>query len=137
MAGVTFNLGGTDLNNAMLWPDRFAFQEVAQTVSRTLAGQVVTFVQGLSKGRPITLIANEQRGWLTKGQVDAVQAMAQTVGGVFTLQVDTETFQVQFRHEEPPAFEASPLVPDLAITAGTFPDPAITYFTATIKLMEV
>jgi hypothetical protein len=137
MAGVTLNLGGTDLNNAMLWSDRFAFQEVAQTVARTLGGQVVTFVQGLSKGRPITLVANEQRGWLTKDQVDAIQVMAQTVGGVFTLQVESETFQVQFRHEEPPAFEALPLVPDLAISSGTFPDPTATYFTATIKLMEV
>lgn len=134
---VTLNLGGTDLNPNMIWTDRYNFQDVTQTTTRTLSGQHVTFVQGTSKGRPITLVANEETGWLTLSQINAIQALANVAGAVLTLQIDVETFQVQFRHEDSPAFEAAQLVDGLVPTDGIFGDNSITYFTATIKLTEV
>ena len=137
MAGATVILGGVTLNPSIVWEDRFAFQSVAQTTTRTLAGNLVTFAQGLSKGRPITLVANETRGWLTKSDVEAIQALADAVAATYSLQIDTEFFTVQFRHEDPPAFEARELRDDLLLTDGTFGDPTISYFEATIKLTEV
>ena len=134
---VTLNLGGTDLNPSMVWTDRYTWQDVTQTTTRTLSGQHVTFVQGTAKGRPITLVANEETGWLTLSQVNALQVLANVAGAVYTLQVDADTFQVQLRHEDPPGFEAAQLVDGLVPTDGTFGDNSITYFTATIKLTEV
>ncbi len=134
---VTLNLGGTDLNPNMIWQDRYSWQDVTQTTTRTLSGQHVTFVQGTVKGRPITLVANEETGWLTLSQINAIQALANVAGAVLTLQIDVETFQVQFRHEDVPAFDAAQLVDGLVPTDGTFGDNSITYFTATIKLTEV
>lgn len=102
---MTLILGGVTLNDEMIWTDRFRFQFVAQSVRRTLGGNIVTFAQGLVKGQPITLEAIETQGWLTKQQVEDVIDLANVVGGVYSLQIESDIFQVQFRHEDAPAVD--------------------------------
>lgn len=86
MSGVT-SLGGVDLNNNLIWEDRWAYATADHTTTRTLGGKVVVFSAGLAAGRPITLIAREDQGWLTLEQVEAVYGIAQTPGATYPLQL--------------------------------------------------
>jgi len=126
----TLTLGGVALNAQMVWEDRYQSQRVAQTVLTTLGGMPVTFSQALQAGESITLVAREDRGWLKGDAVAAIAQLADQAGGVFELRVNDVVRQVVFRHHEPPAFSATPLVP-------RFNQKLNDYFTGTIKLMTV
>ncbi|MDP2794724.1 MAG: hypothetical protein Q8O25_11725 [Sulfurisoma sp.] len=115
---------------ALIWADEYASQAVAQTARRTLDGGQVVFYGGVTGGRQITLQAGEDTGWLTKTQADAVALRAASPGGVYTLILRGQTFQVMFRHHEPPAFEATPLWPLANPQPGDF-------YLATLKLMTL
>ncbi|MEE8114515.1 MAG: hypothetical protein V3T23_09170, partial [Nitrososphaerales archaeon] len=93
-------LGGVDLPDDINWIDEFNFQPVSQSVTRTIAGNLVQFNQALVLGRPITLEAIEDEGWLTKDQVDSIQSLASTPGGTFTLAIGAQSFTVTFRHDD-------------------------------------
>jgi hypothetical protein len=113
-----------------VWTDEFAAQTVAQTVRRTLEGSVVVFYGRHSGGLPITLESEPDAGWLTRTQVEALKLRADSPGGIFTLELRGQVFQVMFRHQEPPALEAKPLV------ALAHPQPG-DFYLATLKLMTV
>jgi hypothetical protein len=49
-----------------VWADEFAFQPATQSVLRTLDGGLVVFSGQLAQGRPITLEARIDQGWLTR-----------------------------------------------------------------------
>ncbi len=118
------------LPDGLVWTDEFAAQTVAQTVRRTLDGSVVVFYGQHSGGLPITLESEPDAGWLTRTQVEALKLRADSPGGVFTLELRGQVFQVMFRHHEPPAFDAKPLV------ALAHPQPG-DFYLATLKLMTV
>ncbi|MDP2430973.1 MAG: hypothetical protein Q8O33_02980 [Pseudomonadota bacterium] len=118
------------LPDGLVWTDEFAAQAVAQTVRRTLDGSVVVFYGQNSGGLPITLESEPDAGWLTRTQVEALKLRADSPGGIFTLELRGQVFQVMFRHHEPPAFEAKPLV------ALAHPQPG-DFYLATLKLMTV
>ena len=118
------------LPDGLVWTDEFAAQAVAQTVRRTLDGSVVVFYGQHSGGLPITLESEPDAGWLTRTQVEALKLRADSPGGIFTLELRGQVLQVMFRHHEPPAFEAKPLV------ALAHPQPG-DFYLATLKLMTV
>ncbi len=118
------------LPDGLVWTDEFAAQAVAQTVRRTLDGSVVVFYGQHSGGLPISLESEPDAGWLTRTQVEALKLRADSPGGIFTLELRGQVFQVMFRHHEPPAFEAKPLV------ALAHPQPG-DFYLATLKLMTV
>lgn len=118
------------LPDGLVWTDEFAAQPVAQTVRRTLDGSVVVFYGQHSGGLPITLESEPDAGWLTRTQVEALKLRADSPGGIFTLELRGQVYQVMFRHHEPPAFEAKPLV------ALAHPQPG-DFYLATLKLMTV
>lgn len=111
----------------LLWTDEFGWQPVAQAVDRALDGSRVSFSSALTGGRPITL---ESGSWLKYSDVQALQELASQPGATYALELRGVTYQVEFRHAEPPAFAAAPLFP-LA-----FPAPDDRY-TATLKLSTV
>lgn len=123
-------LDGIDLPSGLIWQDRNAWQPVAQTMERTLGGRPVIEYQALSAGRPITLQGDRRQGWMTRATCDAVRQLADMAGAVFSLQIHTEVFQVVFRHHEPPAFDAEPIIARL--NPGTND-----YFIPVIRLMTV
>jgi len=118
------------LPDGLVWTDEFATQAVAQTVRRTLDGSVVVFYGQNSGGLPITLESEPDAGWLTRAQVEALSLLANSPGGTFTLELRGQVFQILFRHHEPPALEAKPLV------ALAHPQPG-DFYLATLKLMTV
>jgi hypothetical protein len=118
------------LPDGLVWTDEFAAQAVAQTVRRALDGSVVVFYGQHSGGLTITLESEPDAGWLTRTQVEALKIRADSPGGIFSLELRGQVFQVMFRHHEPPAFEAKPLV------ALAHPQPG-DFYLATLKLMTV
>jgi hypothetical protein len=127
---MAVTLNGVTLNPNMVWADRYSYASVTQEVLTTLAGTMVVYPNTLTKGRPITLEARDDQGWLTKQQVDSMQALADTQGGIYTLVIGAETFTVMFRHQDAPALMMEPLIPRAVPVAGD-------YFVGTIKLMTV
>ncbi len=123
---VVFN--GIDLNRCLIWGDRFQFTPQASTVERTIGGRQAIWVQQLQAGRPITLTATNDQGWLTKAQVDALQLLADAGAASYTLLLDDVTYTVRFRFQEPPVLDFQPLVP-----RNNHED--TDYFIGSIKLM--
>jgi len=123
-------LDGIALPAGLLWSDEFAATRVAQTVRRTLDGSVVVFYGTIRAGLPITLESESDAGWFTRAQVEALALRAASPGGVYVLNLRGQALPVMFRHHEPPAFEAKPLV-NLAVPRST------DFYLATLKLMTV
>ena len=123
-------LDGISLPVDLLWSDEWAASTVAQTVRRTLDGGLVVFYGELRAGLPITLESQPDAGWLTRTQVEAIALRAASPGGLYMLNLRGQTWQVMFRHQDAPAFEARPLVSVANPQAGDF-------YLATIKLMTV
>lgn len=121
---------GLLLPDGLVWTDEFAAQPVAQTVRRTLDGGLVVFYGQHSAGLPVTLASEPDSGWLTRALVEALALRAASPGGVFLLEIRGQALPVMFRHQDPPAFEAKPLV------ALAHPQPG-DYYLATLKLMTV
>lgn len=117
------------LPNGLVWTDEFS-PSVPQTTLRTLDGSLVVFHGQHSAGLPITLESGADAGWRTRAQVEGIAAMAAVPGGVFALLLRGQTHQVMFRHQEPPAFEAKPLINRASPQAGD-------YYLATLKLMTL
>lgn len=128
--GTALRLDTLDLPDNMIWADRHQWLPVAQSVRRTVAGNVVTFAQALTKGQPITLVASQTQGWLTLAQVKALQVLASTVGATYSLMVEAEVFIVQFRHEDFPAIDVEPFIPRLN-------EESTDYYSGTIKLLTL
>ena len=123
-------LDGISLPVDLLWSDEWAASTVAQTVRRTLDGGLVVFYGELRAGLPITLESQPDAGWLTRTQVEAIALRAASPGGLYTLTLRGQTWQVMFRYHDAPAFEAKPLVPLANPQPGDF-------YLATLKLMTV
>lgn len=123
-------LNGTTLNPNMVWGERYGYSPVAQEVQRTLGGVPVVYSQPLQAGIPITLVATDTQGWLTKAMLDAVQSYANTPGAQYELTIGVETFNVVFRHHEAPAVAFRPLIERAVPLAGD-------YFVGEIKLMTI
>lgn len=123
-------LNGVTLSGSMQWVEKDAWSPVAQTTQYTLGGGLVVYTQQLLAGRPVTLEAREDTGWITRAMLDAIETMASTPGAVYTLSVHGFTANVVFRHDEPPAVEFSPLQPRAT--------PLVTdYYIGRLKLLTV
>jgi hypothetical protein len=123
-------LGSVVLSPSMLWVDRDSFSPVAQTMKRTLGGTLVLFSRALSAGRPITLEAQQDTGWITRDMLDGLTTMASTPGGVYTFEYHGFFSSVVFRHDDPPAVEFSPIQPRAVPLSGD-------YYTGALKLLTV
>lgn len=123
-------LDGLVLPADLLWSDEFTAGAVAQSTQRALDGSLVVFYGPRQAGQAITLESQPDAGWLTRTQVEAIALRAASPGGLYTLNLRGQTWQVMFRHHDAPAFEAKPLVPVANPQAGDF-------YLATIKLMTV
>ena len=103
-------LDNISLPPSLNWVDRDNWQPVAQTARQTLDGGLAVFHQPLTSGRQITLISTEYSGWVDRQTLDALQSMAGEPGSIHTLVFGSESFTVLWRHNDPPAIQAEPLV---------------------------
>ncbi len=130
MACPVITLDSITLTPHLIWSDENNFNPVSQNIKRTLGGGLLVYTGNLSAGRPITLESLKDQGWETKSNVDSIKALADIPGKVMSLVIGSQIFSVMFRHHEPPAFTAEPLI--FRVDA-----PSIDYFLVNIKLIEV
>lgn len=126
---TTLVLNGISLNTNMRWDERTNSQNTVSEVKYTLGGRLIQR-GGQKRNQDCTLIADQDAGWLKKSVVDQLIALATDFNGVYTLDVNGETHQVMFRHEESPVVEMQP------ITSRINPD-ADDYYIGKIKLRIV
>ena len=127
---MAITLNGVPLNGSLQWTDRFTYTPVAQEVLVTLGGNPVVYSKALFGNRPVTLVASEDTGWLTKVMVDAIYAMASVPGGVYTLNFHGEVLNVVFAHHDKPPIDLAPLQPK----AVPLPEDC---YTGTLKFITV
>ena len=127
MAGHFLN--GIELPRGMLWVDEFNWTAVQKTVDRSITGAQIIDVAPRIEGRPITLQAVEDQGWIRRATLLAVRALADAPGVQYSLQLaDGREFTVQFAADDPIA--AAPISrPELP--AATHP------YVATLRLITV
>jgi hypothetical protein len=104
-------LDGVVLSGSLQWTDRHGYSFAEQERKVTLGGKSVFYSKALQGGRPITLVATEETGWITKTMLDDLIVRASNPGLVYTLNFHGEVHQVIFRHEDSPALDFAPLQP--------------------------
>jgi hypothetical protein len=112
-------LGDLVLPDSLQWTDQWQWSPVGQETARTLGGTSVSWSQSLTGGQPITLEATDDCTWLTLDDAAALLAMAAQAGAVFPLIWEDQTFDVQFRHHDPPAVALHPIEPHAPKLVGT------------------
>ncbi len=127
---MAITLSDVTLRGGLVWTDRWADANVAQQVRRTLGGAPIIYTASLHKGIPITLESREDQGWQTLAVVEQLRALASVAGAQYLLDLGSIQHSVMFRHDDPPAFDATPLIPRTLAEAGD-------YFTITLKLITV
>nr|WP_067289922.1 hypothetical protein [Marinobacterium profundum] len=100
------SLDAITLPSELEWQDEFNWSAVRQVADVSLAGSLVVQEAAQLAGRPITLI----NGWVTRGVLKQLYAMAQVAATERTLLIGADSYQVLFRHSEQ-AIEAVPVAP--------------------------
>ena len=103
------SLGGVAINRHIRWVDRYSWLPVAQGSRRLLGGGRVVYTQGLEGGRPITLTATQDGGWLSTPEVNSIMDMATAVGATYQFSFYGEVFEVLFSFDGQQAVELNPL----------------------------
>lgn len=94
------------LPRGMLWVDEFAWSAVNKSVERSITGaQVIDVVERIA-GRPITLQAVQDQGWIRRDVLQSVLALANDPAGEYLLRLaDGRDFVVQFSGDDPVSAE--------------------------------
>ncbi len=124
---LTDGTSSVSLPADMIWTDEFDFVQARARTTPTLDGGQLVEHSLQIKGRPITLAGADDRGWVTRGTLIALQALASNVTAPLTLTLaDGRIRPVVFAAD---ALSAYPLFP------LSLPD-ANAYYIATLKLIE-
>ena len=110
----TLALNGITLPVGLAWLERGSWQPIRHSTERLMGGREHTQHSSLVGGRPITLaavpLAGGWQGNMRQSVADQLEALAHVPGGTYTLQINSDTYTVMFRHEEPPAFSYEPVI---------------------------
>lgn len=122
-------LDTVQLPRGLVWVDEFDWQPVEAAAEYSLTGALIYDSAVRKKGRPITLRADDDAGWMRRDIAQAVNALAAAPGAVYVLALaDGRSFNVSFAPSQP--FEARPVArPELPGTNHPY--------VATIRLLEV
>lgn len=130
---ITLSDGGqpVTLHPDMFWSDEASWHPVEQALQRTVTGALIVSAAARIAGRPITLQSiDENSAWVQRPVVDALRNWAAVPGKVFTLSLHGQTFEVIFRHHEPPAFDATHVKFQREAESSD-------WFTVALRLMEI
>lgn len=104
-------LGGVALGYDIIWTDRHQSDGVYQSITPTAGGGQRITVQAKTVGHPITLEATDQQGWIAAALIPILKEMASQPDVAYDFDFHgLESFQVMFRHYEPPALALRPLI---------------------------
>ena len=105
------SLGSVLLRNGMVWEEEHQYTGVIQEVRQTLGGRSHVYSRANTGAMNITLNSLDDQGWQTIAVARALEAMARTPDGSYTLQLGSRSFEVYFRHFDPPVITTELLIP--------------------------
>ena len=129
MSAVVHTLGAISLPRGMLWADENDWLPFDKHVEYSTTGALLIDAGTRLAGRPITLQAENDAGWIRRDVLAALRTLAADPLGVHTLTLaDGRTFDVQFAAGD--AITAHPVGrPELPADENPY--------VATIRLIEV
>ncbi len=104
-------LGSVPLRNGMVWEEEHQYSGVIQEVRQTLGGRSHVYSRAGTGPMPITLATQPDQGHQTVEVVRLLEDMARDPAGCYTLQLGLRSFDVYFRHFEPPVITTVPVIP--------------------------
>lgn len=107
------------LPDDLLWTDEFGFSTVVAESSFGMDGALIVDEAVRLAGRPMTLEAGEQHGWMTRSTLLALEAWRLFPGQAFTLNFRGTNYAVRMDHERG-AINARPLIDYANPAAGDF-----------------
>ena len=123
-------LAGLQIPRGMVWSDEFGWSRVEKSLEYSLTGAALIDAGVRLAGRPITLRGEVDAGWIRRGALTALQALADAnaIGAHALVLADGRTFTVQFAPGLP--IEGKPLArPELPVE--DYP------YVATVRLITV
>ena len=122
-------LGSVAVPRGMVWVDEFDWVPVERAMTYSVTGALLIDEAPRNAGRPITLVGEVDAGWVGRGVVAQLHALASAIDATYTLTLaDGRTFTVKFAPDSP--FEAKP-VGRPEVPTATNP------YYATLRLIEV
>lgn len=123
-------LGALELPRGMVWTDEFDWSPIATEQRWGTTGTLMLHVGTRQAGRPITLAADADAGFIRRSALLSLRAMAAVAGATYTLTLaDGRVFTVAFAPGDAP-IEARPVGRPELPTADN-------YYVATVRLIEV
>jgi len=118
-------LDGIEIDNDLAWIDEFEWSPRDEGANYSITGALIVEPSAVKQaGRPITLQGDEDRAWITRATLEALQATLDGVEPMTLTLWDARTFSVGWRYGETP-IEARELWPG----AG--------FFVVTLRLREL
>jgi len=99
MAASKFHtLAGLQIPRGMVWSDEFGWSRVEKSLEYSLTGAALIDAGVRLAGRPITLQGEVEAGWIKRGALAALQALAESdaTGTHALVLADGRSFTVQF-----------------------------------------
>lgn len=129
MTAANHTLAGIAVPRGMVWVDEYGWAPVERATGYSLTGALLVDESPSLGGRPITLVGDPDAGWITRGVLDQLYALASVLDATHPLVLaDGRTFAVKFAPGAP--IEAKP------IGRPELPTAANPYY-ATLRLIEV
>lgn len=124
-------LGAIAIPRGLIWSDEFDWTPVQKSLEYSLTGAALIDVGVKQAGRPITLEAQDDAGWISRATLQALQALAEAEpeGVHLFTHADGREFDVQFAPVDQPITGRPISRPELP--AGTHP------YVATVRLITV
>jgi len=129
MSTTYHQLALVQIPRGMIWTDEHDWIAAEQATEYSITGALLVDAQARQAGRPITLQADEDAGWIRRDVLGSLRALAAVPGATYTLTLaDARTFAVMFAPGDP--ITARPIArPELP--------PASHPYVATVRLIEV
>lgn len=90
-------LAALQLPRGLVWVDEHDWTEAEQSTEYSITGALLVDAQAKDGGRPITLQAEDDAGWLRRDTLAALRALANVPGATYTLTLaDGREFTVLF-----------------------------------------
>lgn len=108
---LTVDTTTVTLPSDMYWADESDWHPVRQNVEYTLTGALVIDIAPILAGRPISLRPYDNAAsWMVKADLDQLKTWAAALGQQMTLNLHGTAHTVIWRHQNPPALSAEPVV---------------------------
>lgn len=123
---MAHTLNGISIPSGLVWVDEFDWLESATETEHGITGALLVDAGERLAGRPITLEADTDAGWIERSVLAAIKALADAPGVSYT-----------FTHHDGRSFTV--LVLEIAARSVARPElpPANWPYVATIKMIEV